>query len=166
MDQNPPSIADREAQAFAFTVGKTVQNYGTIEYLINDLIALIVKDRLIVSHVVTQPVSKRIEFLEALIKRDATTIEREGLVLTGLFSAAKAAFKNRNKIAHNPFVIREQKIRGESQITSGIHVIRYLEKENSEEWIDLAKLEAFTLESQKLLMRFNQLIGHYHAIAK
>jgi hypothetical protein len=34
MDQVPPKIADNEAQAFAFTVGKTVQNYGTIEYLI------------------------------------------------------------------------------------------------------------------------------------
>jgi len=163
MDQNPPKIADEEAQAFAFTVGKTVQNYGTIEYLINELIALIIKDPLISRHMVKQPVSKRIEILEALVKRDALAIESDGLVLTDLFSAAKSAFINRNKVAHNPFVIREQKVEGESHLTSGIHVIRYLENGTSEEWIDLPKLEAFTLASRDLLIRFNQLLGHYLA---
>jgi hypothetical protein len=163
MDQNPPKNADKDAQAFAFAVGRTVQNYGTIEYLINELIAFIINDRLISSHMVKQPVSKRIEILEALVKRDALAIERDGLVLASLFSAAKSAFINRNKVAHNPFVIREQKIEGKSHLTSGIHVIRYSENGNSEEWIDLPKLEAFTLASRELLIRFNQLLGHYVA---
>ena len=163
MEQSPPKIADNEAQTFAFTVGKTIQNYGTIEYLINELIALIIKDPLISSHMVKLSVSKRIEVLEALAKRDALALESDGIVLTDLFSAAKSAFVNRNKVAHNPFVIREQKVEGQSHLTSGIHVIRYLENGNTEEWIDLPKLEAFTLASRDLLIRFNQLLGHYRA---
>lgn len=163
VNQTAPKISDDVAQTFAFAVGKTIQNYGSIEYLINDLIALIVKDSLISSHMVKMPVSKRIDILESLVKRDALSLEKDGFAITDLFGATKTAFINRNKVTHNPFVIGIQTIDGGARQLSGIHVIRYLENGNTEEWIDLRKIESFTLASRDLLIRFNRLLGYYRA---
>ena len=160
MKQDPLKTSDDEAKTFSLKVGNLIHNYGAIEYLINDLLALLIKDPLISSHMVKLPVSKRIEILGSLVKRDALELERNRIVIADLFSAAKTAFRNRNKIAHNPFVVQTKP---NGSRTSGIHVIRYLEDGSTEEWLDLPKLEEFRLASHSLLEAVFDLFSHYVA---
>jgi hypothetical protein len=161
MSQTPPNIPDDEPAKFAFAVGRVLQNFGTIEYLVNQILEKTIQDPLILSHIIRMPIAKRLEVLSGLVSRDQTVIEGAGISPSKLITSAKSAFKNRNQVAHNPLVVMKAKSDGESCLTIGIHVIRYAEKGSSEEWIDHAKLETFIIESHTLLPQFNWLLGHY-----
>ena len=154
-----PDIPDAEVQSFAFCVGKTIQNFGTIEYLVNELIAILTADSVIASHLVKQIISKRLDVLEPLANRRRAELDKNGFRLNGLFSSARTAFRDRNKIAHNPFVIRLAHTKDGAKQTAGIHVIRYHEEGHNEEWIEKAQLEAITATSRDLVERFNTLLG-------
>jgi hypothetical protein len=162
MSQIQPNISADEPEKFAFEVGKILQNAGTTEYLINQILEKIIHDRLILSHIVHLPVSKRLEVLDGLVSRDRAAIESTGISLSELFASAKTTFQNRNQIAHNPLIVKEVKSGEVTSLVKGIHVIRYAEKGNSEDWIDYTKLEAFTLKSHILSLQFNKLLNYYN----
>lgn len=161
MQTQPPFIDGDEVQGFAFSVGKTIQNYGTIEYLVNELIALLSTDPLLASHLIRQSISKRINVLDALAKRQREVLAKRGYVVNdALFTSARSAFRERNKIAHNPFVVREQRAEsGKSTVTTGIHVIRYHEAGPQEEWIDRSRLESLMLASRTIVEQFSLLLA-------
>lgn len=158
MCKQKPSIADSEVQGFAFCVGKTIQNYGTVEYLVNELIAVFTADSLVASHLIKQGISKRLDAVEALVNRRKDELAKHGFVDGTLFASARSAFQDRNKIAHNPFVIREKNVDGISSFTAGIHVLRYHEAGQKEEWIERARLEELTVVSRDIVERFNFLL--------
>lgn len=162
MDQDFPQISNNELNDFVFAVGKCIQNYGVIEFLINELIEVIIQDSLIQHHIIKQPVSKRIEILEDLVKRDSASIKGQGITLADLFCDAKSSFQNRNKVAHNPFAIEEKKIGKASPTVWGINVIRYSKGNKTEEWVDTLKLNAFISDSHKLIEQFHQLQEYYN----
>jgi hypothetical protein len=159
MHAQRPTVADDEVQGFAFCVGKTIQNYGTIEYLVNELIAVLTADSLVASHLIKQGISKRIDVLESLVNRRKDDLAKLGFVTGTLFASARSAFQDRNKIAHNPFVIREKNVEGKSKVTAGIHVVRYREAGQKEEWIERARLEELTVASRDIVGQFNVLLG-------
>ena len=160
MDQDFPEISINELNEFVVAIGKCVQNYGVIECLINELIKVIIQDSLIQHHIIIQPISKRIEILKGLVERDSASIKEQGIILTDLFCDAKSSFKNRNKVAHNPFAIEENKIGKTSPTVWGINVIR--NSDITEEWVDSSKLNGFISESHKLIERFRQLQEYYN----
>lgn len=164
MQAQQPNIADDEVQNFAFCVGKAIQNYGSIEYLVNESLAVLTADNLLASHLIKQGISKRIEILESLVNRRKNDLALHGFAAGTLFSSARLAFQDRNKIAHNPFVIREKKHGGKTIITAGIHVVRYHEEGQKEEWIEREGLEKLTAASRDILERFNMLLGCCKAI--
>lgn len=154
-----PNIPDTEVQSFPFCVGKVLQNFGSIEYVVNELIAVLVADSLIASHLVKQSISKRLDVLEPLVSRRSEALNKGGFALAGLFPSARSAFRDRNKVAHNPFVIRVTQTNEGPKQTAGIHVIRYHEEGQNEEWIEKEHLEAMTVTSRSLAERFNTLLG-------
>lgn len=154
-----PNIPDAGVQSFPFCVGKVLQNFGTVEYLVNELIAVLVADSAIASHLVKQSISKRLDVLESLTSRRSADLNKSGFALDGLFASARLAFRDRNKVAHNPFVIRVTRTNEGPKQTAGIHVIRYHEEGQKEEWIEKAHLEAMTVASRDLAERFNTLLG-------
>lgn len=157
MSPDQPQVPPEEVQAFAFSVGKAIQNYGTIEYLVNELVAFLVGDALLATTIVQLRISKRLDFLSALVERRKESLAKQGWTADDLFERTKAAFQERNKIAHNPYVIQESK--HDKQIIVGIHVVRYHKVGTKEEWVDQAQLEGLVLASRDLLVRFNQLLG-------
>jgi hypothetical protein len=157
MSSDQPHVPPEEVQAFAFSVGKAIQNYGTIEYLVNELVAILVSDTLLATTIVKLGISKRLDLLSTLVERRMDMLAKQGWVADDLFEQTKVAFQERNKIAHNPYVIQESK--KDKQVTVGIHVVRYHKVGTKEEWIDKAQLEGFTLASRELVVRFNQLLG-------
>lgn len=164
MPPQQPNVPPDEVQAFAFSVGKAVQNYGTIEYLINELIAHLIADSLLTTTLIQLGVSKRIDFLASLVDRRRDLLARQGWTAGDLFELTKSAFQERNKIAHNPYVIKESKADGQAQITLGIHVVRYHKAGTKEEWLEKGQLDALTLASRDLIVRFNQLLGFCKAL--
>ena len=166
MDLTFPQISNDELNSFTLGVGRAIQNYGVIESLINKLIEVIIKDSLIQHHIIKQAASKRIEILEGFVKRDGGSIDGNGIKLTTLFNDTRDALKNRNKLAHNPFVIEEKRAGVASSNVWGINVIRYSQGKNSEEWIDVSELNIIISESCDLIARFNQLLEHYDPITE
>jgi hypothetical protein len=152
-----PNVEEEEVRSFAFAVGKAVQNYGTLEYLINEVIAKLVKDPLVASTFTQLGVAKRIDILQSLVARRESHLQSQGWRSGELFHNLKAAFRQRNKIAHNPYVVSEDRQSG--KVTVGIHVIRYHEKGTTEEWVTPSRLEQLTLESNELLTPLNRLLG-------
>ena len=150
--------ADEAVQAFVFCVGKAIQNYGTIKYLVNELLVLLTADALIASHLIKQGISKRLEILESLVSRRQDDLSKQGIIISDLFTSARAAFQGRNKIAHNPFVVRAKNVEGKTEVTVGIHVVRYHEAGHKEEWINREKLEGLTTKSSEIAERFNKLL--------
>jgi hypothetical protein len=49
-------------------VGKAIQNYGTIEYLANDIIANLINDPIVHSHLISQSISKRLDIMFSLLQ--------------------------------------------------------------------------------------------------
>jgi hypothetical protein len=156
MSLDQPHVSPEEVQTFAFSVGKAIQNYGTIEYLVNHLVAFLVADALLVTTIVQLGISKRLDLLSTLVERRKDLLAKQGWTADDLFERTKAAFRERNKIAHNPYVVQESK--HDKQITVGIQVVRYHKVGTKDEWIDQAQLDTLVSGSRELLVRFNQLL--------
>jgi hypothetical protein len=152
-----PNVPEEEVRDFAFSIGKAIHHYGAIEFLINELVALLVKDNLLAGNLVQLGIVKRLELLESLIARKEQQLRDHGWQAGDLFNLSKAAFRERNKIAHNPFVVRVD--RETSEVELGILVVRYHEEGVKEEWINRSRMDQLTAASNDLLSRFNCLLG-------
>jgi len=161
MNDTPPTVSEDALNLFAYTVGQTIQNFGTIEYLINETIEQLVKDRLQCSQVIKLPLVKRMHRLKILAAKDSASLLANEIDLAKLIESAKACFKNRNKVAHNPVVIKKTVSNEVTSISIRIHVCRYAEARKTEEWLDIPELEAFKIQSRDLLQPFNKLLAFY-----
>src|SRR5262249_40103434 len=148
MALGPPNVPDEEVQGFACAIGKAIHHYGVIEHLVNDLLSLLVKDNLLAGSLLQLGISKRLELLEALIARKEHSLRDCGWSASDLFELSKAAFRERNKIAHNPFYVRVDRETGE--VAMGILVVRHHEEGVNEEWINRSRLDQLTAESKNL----------------
>jgi len=155
MAPGPPNVPDEEVQGFACAIGKAIHHYGVIEHLVNDLLSLLVKDSLLAGNLLQLGIAKRLELLESLIARKEQSLRDNGWRASDLFTLSKTAFRERNKIAHNPFYIRVDRETGE--VAMGILVVRHHEEGLNEEWINRSRLDQLTAESKDLFNRFGQL---------
>lgn len=160
MSNPTPNLPDGEAEKFALAVGKALQNCGTIEYLVNEILAKIVRDSIIVSQLTKMGIAKRLDILESLVKREWDDVQALDTFSADVYAKAKAVFQNRNKIAHNPLVMKVHHTEGD-RMEIGIHVMRYAESGVVEEWLYRERIEEFTKESQPLMLAFNSLLGFY-----
>ena len=143
--QSPLAVlTEKEHQVFAHKVGHAIQNFGAIEFLANHMLELLVLNQVLYRTIVEQSISRRLSVLEKLLLRVQPKISLNANELTALFSRIRAVFKERNKIAHNPFVAEELPTAPGSTAPSlrfGILVIRYHDYGTEDEWIDLPALE-------------------------
>jgi hypothetical protein len=93
--------------------------------------------------------------LESLVARKEQSLRDLGWEPGDLFVLAKAAFRERNKIAHNPFYVRVDRETGEVEM--GVLVLRHHDDPDDEEWINRPKLDQLTAESKGVFNRFGQL---------
>jgi len=161
MNDTPPIVSEDALKLFACTVGQTIQNFGNIEYLINETIEQLVQDRLQCSQVIKLPLVKRMHRLKVLAAKDSADLMINEIDLAKLIESAKACFKNRNKIAHNPVVIKRTVSNEVTTVSIRIHVCRYAEAGKAEEWLDIPELETFKVQSGDLLQPFNKLLAFY-----
>ena len=151
-------IANEEHQKFVVDVGHAIQNFGAIELLINHMLSSIVTDRVLCRTVIELPVTKRIAVLEQLLSGlnpPPTTSPEE---INEMFAEARSLFRERNKIAHNPFVALETPLISGPVFQTGILVIRFHEEGRKEEWIDLASLKTTIRRAHALHERLHQVL--------
>lgn len=160
-------LPERDPGRFASAVGRAMQSYGLIEYIVNDIIVVLVKDPTLQQGLLKKRISDRLKDLFKLL--DTTPIQKHPHIELGqLKEKALSAFMNRNKIAHNPLFIKveaciENGLTKSRQVTLGIRVIRYAEN-NVSELIDLKMLEILTIEATEVTAMFLNLQRHLHKI--
>jgi hypothetical protein len=158
MTVKPPNIPKDAPAEYASSVGKMLQNCGTIEYLLNEILGLLLADPLLMGHFSKQRVAVRSEVLFDLLKRKEAVATGIGFSLATLQEQTKAVFSNRNKVAHNPLVIRASNS-DPTEFEIGIHVLRHTQKGQKEEWVFAAQLQHHIAESQNILLHFNTLLS-------
>ena len=164
MNPVQPHTHPDEVQAFALSVGKAIQHYGAIEYLVNQLIAQLIADSLLTTTFTQLGISKRLTLLASLVERHRQPLSNQGWETGDLFKLAQAAFVERNKIAHNPWVIMESPTGDQVHSIVGIHVVKYNKAGTKEEWVQETQLKTYILTSRDLLLRFGQLLNCCKAI--
>jgi len=150
-----PNVPDAEVEGFACAMGRAIHHYGVIEHSINELLSLLIGDKSSVRNLLQLRVAMRLESLELLIAKKENLIRDRGWEVGDLISLTKAAFRERNEIAHNPFYVRVDRETGEMDM--GILVVRHHEDPDDEEWINRSKLDKLIAESRDIFNRFGRL---------
>jgi hypothetical protein len=162
MNKTPPNIEKDLPEKFAFVIGKALQNFGSIEYLINEILSKLILDPLVHAHIIRMPISKRLEILDSYFKRDTQKLTSINFAFEGFTNKIGALFAFRNKIAHNPMVVKVNNNATPPSIQSiGVHVIRYTTDGTKEEWISHEQIENIVSESEKAMHKVNTLITNY-----
>ncbi|CAH1386122.1 hypothetical protein [Candidatus Nitrotoga sp. M5] len=154
-------LLDNEASNFVIALGKAMHHYAAMEFVLNALISELVGDTVFTASFIALNAAKRIDLLTKLVERIEPALNRQGWKSVNLFVQLKAAFQNRNKIAHNPYLATQKVAPDGSHIHTGfIRVVRYNDVGSKEELIDLASLGRMTVESSELLQRCKELLSH------
>jgi hypothetical protein len=150
-----PNVPEEEVEGFACAMGRAIHHYGIIEHSINELLSVLIDDKSSIRSLLQLGVAKRLELLESLIAKKEALLRTRGWQIGDLISVTKAAFRERNKIAHNPFYVRVDRETGEADM--GILVVRYHQDPDDEEWVNRSKLDKLVAESRVIFNRFGQL---------
>lgn len=152
---------DEEASNFVVALGKAMHHYAAVELLLNTLISDLVGDSVFTASFITQSAFKRINLVAKLVERMEPDLKQRAWESGSLFTQTQAAFHNRNKIAHNPYMATQKIAPDGSHIqASGILVVRYSDAGSKQEWVNLASLKQMIGESSALLQRYAELLTH------
>jgi hypothetical protein len=141
MQDQGAAIAEDEFQRFVRDIGQAIQNFGAIEFLINHFFGSLVKDRVLRRNLFEQPISKRLNVLEKLLLVNISQGDVPTDEIKRIFADARLVFRDRNKIAHNPFVVMQTPLISGPKFQAGIRVTRHHDHGTEDEWIDLTTLQ-------------------------
>ncbi len=94
---NAPQVPQNITESFALQVGKVMQNYGTIEYIVNEILTAHINDDILRFHLLKEGISKRLDLVDGFLKRDIDKISKIGIKYEGLIKSIKDSFNNRKR---------------------------------------------------------------------
>jgi hypothetical protein len=161
---NPSDHAD-VALVFSTKVGKCIQNFGNIEYLINLMLEKIGSNELIIAELKSMTASRKMTFVKKYFMKHQIVVNGDSKKAKTDIERTVKVFEERNKIAHNPFVISVYD-KTKKPKDMGILVIRYRDEGKQEEWIRETDLDKIMIESLECMGLINELLGSLHESGK
>jgi len=137
---------------FTTLIGRFIHHCGALEFFTNNSIRAFAKDPLLSNNLIKSPLYKRIALLRQLLK-DRSNIKEDDI--DSLCDELDEIRKQRNIVAHNPFVSTKPNGTG----TEEILVLRYKpEGVDSPEKLTKKDIIELVEKTKQLMVRFAELI--------